>query len=195
MSNQLEPSLKIQLRRLIVNSGKNLSLITLLSDLSNNKDRNINRQLLKTLNDVFEKDALAYQLFKEEFQSNLRTKSPLECVRKLLKSYIEKSEVKFGALQSIDQLQNKKIKQNSGPIAEEEIETSVIQQQDQQQENIPKMRPVSLNIRSASPTHEFQPRATTSMSTPITPFDVPDIVKKVVIIFGQNIKNIKFNRP
>lgn len=191
MSNQLETSLKIQLRRFIVKSGKNLSYNSLLADLLNQKEHTISRSLLKTLSDIFEKDALAYQLFKEEFQINLRTLRPLECIRKLLQSYIEKSEGNVGPLHSIDQYnqRNNKRNQHSTPIAEEHSEQ---QQPKPQQDNIPKMRPASLNIASVSPTHEFQPRATASMSTPITPFDVPDIVKKVVILGGGEISKITF---
>lgn len=68
MAEQLELNLKILLRKLLIKSDCKISMNDILSDLQKQNDRALNRSLLKTLNDIFQHDPVAYQLYNSEFQ-------------------------------------------------------------------------------------------------------------------------------
>lgn len=72
MSDPLEVPLKCLLRKLLVKSECKLQVNDIISELVKQKDRAVNRSLLKTLNDIFQHDPVAYQLFNEEFQVRMK---------------------------------------------------------------------------------------------------------------------------
>lgn len=185
MSETLDVRAKALLRRLITKSNKSYSLVSVIDELVKLKDSNVSPNLMETLNDIFEAEPAAHKLFKEKFPLYLRSSRPIDCVRRILVEYTAKS---VNRIPKTTGHQKPSICADAIP---EERELSA-----DASHTANKSRSVSLNVEKMP--IAVEPRKAVSMNgsqTPVTPQDVPDIMKKVCKAASDGLSRSAKNSP
>lgn len=150
-------------------------MTTLVAEFQRQKERAMSRSLLKVFSDIIKHDPLAVQLYNGEFQINLRTYRPMECLKRFLESYTEKVSASNRPVQlDLPEIpKHRSAVAKASPILEEKEPGDRSPQPQQSHVELPKPLPVS--TRSPPP---FT-REAVSMGDAITPHNVSDIMKKV----------------